>query len=85
MVIGELIRPIVEALVDRPNEVEILEHTIVEGKKLSLVVTVHPDDLGKLVGRKGVNARAFKSLLSSLSGKHRCTYTLDFGGNFDGG
>jgi len=82
--IKEIIEPVVKALVDHPEEVDIVEHTILEGKKVSVVVTVHPEDLGKVVGRRGGNANALRVLLSSLAGKHACTYTLDFGGKHGG-
>ena len=69
-----------KALVDHPDKVDIVEMEILEGRKISVVVKLHQDDMGKVVGRRGTNANALRALLTSLGGKHSCTYTLDFGG-----
>ena len=75
--IAELIEPLIHALVDNPSAVTVEEKVILAGKKVSIVVLAPKSDLGKLVGKNGTNAKAFRSLLSSLSGRHRCTYTLE--------
>jgi predicted RNA-binding protein YlqC (UPF0109 family) len=34
-----------------------------------LEVRVHPDDLGKVIGRSGRTATAFRTVISALAGK----------------
>lgn len=74
--LAELIEPILRSLVDDPDSLEVHDQVIVPGKKVTLVVLAPKSDLGKLLGRNGANARAIRALLTSLSGRHRCTYSL---------
>jgi predicted RNA-binding protein YlqC (UPF0109 family) len=48
-------------LIDHPEEMSVLE---VEGEGNVLVyeVTVHPDDVGKIIGRRGRTIRALRAL-----------------------
>ena len=48
-------------LVDHPEELEVEE---AEGERNTLVleVSVHPDDMGKLIGRQGRTIRALRTL-----------------------
>lgn len=48
-------------LVDHPDEVEITEVTG-EGDSVILEVSVHPDDMGKIIGRQGRIIRALRTL-----------------------
>ena len=65
----DLITTIVQALVDQPEEVFVNEiegaHTIV------LEVTVTKSDMGKVIGKRGRNAQAIRTILSAASGKRR--------------
>lgn len=58
----DLIEFIVHALVDHPDQVEVRE----AGGKLELRVA--PDDLGKVIGRRGKTAKAMRSLLAAAGG-----------------
>ena len=75
--VAELIEPIISALVDDPSSVSVTENVVLEGQKVVIVVLANKRDLGKLVGKEGANAKAIRTLLSSLSGRHRCTYSLE--------
>jgi uncharacterized protein len=48
-------------LVDHPEEVSI-EEIETEGGTTVLEVTVHPDDVGKIIGRRGRTVRALRTL-----------------------
>jgi predicted RNA-binding protein YlqC (UPF0109 family) len=48
-------------LVDRPEELTVLE-VEGEGGVLILEVSVHPDDVGKIIGRRGRIIRSLRAL-----------------------
>jgi predicted RNA-binding protein YlqC (UPF0109 family) len=63
----ELIKYIAEALVDNPEEVEVME---VEGERTSVIeLKVAKKDLGKIIGKQGRTARAIRTILSAASTK----------------
>jgi len=63
----ELIKFIAEALVDKPNDVEVTE---VEGERTSVLeLKVAKEDLGKIIGKQGRTARAIRTILAAASAK----------------
>jgi predicted RNA-binding protein YlqC (UPF0109 family) len=56
-----LLEYVTEWLVDNPDEVEIAE---VEGERGATVleVSVHPDDVGKMIGKRGRIIRSLRAL-----------------------
>jgi predicted RNA-binding protein YlqC (UPF0109 family) len=63
----DLIKYIVQALVDHPDQVEILE---VEGKQSSVFeIKVAEEDIGKIIGKQGRTAQAIRTILRAASGK----------------
>jgi len=63
----DLIKRIAKALVDHPEQVEVLE---VEGEQaLVLELKVAKEDVGKIIGKQGRTARAIRTILSAASGK----------------
>lgn len=66
---------IAKALVDRPNDVRVNatagEHAVV------LNLSVHPDDVGKVIGKNGVHAGAMRRLLSAAAGKLKRSVMLE--------
>ena len=71
----DLIIAIVQAIVDRPEEVFVNEiggdHTIV------LELSVAKTDMGKVIGKQGRMAQAIRAILSAASGKARKRYILE--------
>lgn len=64
-----LIEMIAKALVDKPDEVEVIE---VEGEQTTVIeLKVAKDDLGKVIGKQGRTARAMRTLLSAAAAKVR--------------
>ena len=57
----ELLEYVTEWLVDNPDEVEISE---VEGERGATVleISVHPDDVGKMIGKRGRIIRSLRAL-----------------------
>ena len=63
----ELIKHIIQALVDHPEQVAISE---VEGKQITVLeVKVAKEDLGKVIGKQGRNAKAIRTILNAASAK----------------
>jgi predicted RNA-binding protein YlqC (UPF0109 family) len=61
---GELVRVMVKSIVDEPNEVTVSVDTRNVGRVL-LTVDVAPNDLGKVIGKQGRNARALRTILGA--------------------
>ena len=63
----ELIKYIAEALVDRPEEVDVAE---VQGEQTTVIeLRVSKEDLGKVIGKQGKTAKAMRTILSAASAK----------------
>ena len=63
----ELIEYIAKALVDNPDQVKVSE---IEGEKTSVIeLNVSKDDLGKVIGKQCITARAMRTILSAASTK----------------
>ena len=71
----ELVEAIARALVDHPEDVHV---TAVDGSQVTVLeLRVHPDDLGKVIGRQGRTAKAVRTLLGAAGMKLRKRYTLE--------
>jgi predicted RNA-binding protein YlqC (UPF0109 family) len=56
---------LVREIVDNPDEVSV---TVVETPRGELLeVRVHPDDLGRVIGRAGRTAKALRTLVNALA------------------
>lgn len=63
----ELVRAIVEPLVDKPNEIDIRE---VESENNTVIeLRVNEADLGKVIGKQGRTAKAIRTILNAASVK----------------
>jgi len=65
---------IVKSLVGNPDAVQI-ERTIDE-KGVLLELTVDPEDLGRVIGKRGATAQSIRSLLRALGTKNEARYNL---------
>ena len=63
----EALEHLVKGIVDNPDEVQVASRTLRRGRVLE--VRVHPDDLGKVIGRNGRTATAFRTVVSALAGR----------------
>jgi predicted RNA-binding protein YlqC (UPF0109 family) len=63
----DLLKRIVQALVDNPEQVEILE---LKTENVSVFeLSVAKEDIGKVIGKKGRTAQAIRTILNAASGK----------------
>ena len=65
---------VVKALVDRPEEVKI-QRTVDEMGVL-ITLDVHPEDMGKIIGRSGNTAKAIRTLLRVVGMKNNARVNL---------
>lgn len=56
---------LVKGIVDHPDEVQVSEKNSSRGDVLE--VRVHPEDLGRVIGRAGRTAKALRTLVSALA------------------
>lgn len=60
---------LVKGIVDHPDEVEVVSKNSPRGDVLE--VRVHPEDLGRVIGRAGRTAKALRTLVSALADGHK--------------
>lgn len=65
---------IVKSLVGKPDEV-VIDRTIDE-KGVLLELTVDPEDLGRVIGKRGATAQSIRTLLRALGTKNDARYNL---------
>jgi uncharacterized protein len=65
--VDEALEHLVRGIVDNPEDVIITEKNHRRGTTLE--VRVHPDDIGKVIGRNGRTARALRTVVSALAGR----------------
>jgi predicted RNA-binding protein YlqC (UPF0109 family) len=71
----ELVEAIARALVDHPDDVKV---TSVDGSQVTVLeLRVHPEDLGKVIGRQGRTAKAIRTLLGAAGMKVHKRFTLE--------
>ncbi len=71
----DLIVSIVQALVDKPDEVQIKEEIGEHVRVFELRVA--KEDLGKVIGKGGAHASAIRTLMAAMSGKEKKRYILE--------
>jgi predicted RNA-binding protein YlqC (UPF0109 family) len=70
-----LVEDIAKALVDHPEDVVVKS---VEGEQVTVLeLRVHPDDLGKVIGRQGRTAKSIRTLLGAAGMKLKKRFTLE--------
>lgn len=65
---------VVKNLVDNPDAVKI--NRTVDEMGVLLTLTVHPDDMGKIIGRQGNTAKAIRILLRVVGMKNNARVNL---------
>ncbi len=63
----EALEHLVKGIVDNPDDVRVELRELRRGQVLE--VRVHPDDLGRVIGRSGRTARALRTVMSGLGGR----------------
>jgi uncharacterized protein len=66
-VLEEALEHLVKGIVDHDDEVVVRRKELRRGEVLE--VRVHPDDLGKVIGRAGRTATAIRTVIAGLGGR----------------
>jgi predicted RNA-binding protein YlqC (UPF0109 family) len=66
-VLDEALEHLVRGIVGHPDEVSV--HDVTKRRGRVLEVRVHPDDLGKVIGRAGRTATALRTVITGLGGR----------------
>jgi len=64
--LADALEHLVRGIVDNPDDVRVKEKSLRRG--MLLEVRVHPDDLGRVIGRSGRTATALRTVVGALAG-----------------
>jgi uncharacterized protein len=71
----DLVEAIAKALVDHSDQVSV---RAIDGEQVTVLeLKVHPEDLGKVIGRQGRTAKSIRTILGAAGMKLRKRYTLE--------
>lgn len=70
----QFVEYIVKSLVGHPDDVAV--ERIIDEKGVLLSLTVNPEDLGRVIGKRGVTAQSLRTLLRALGTKNEARYNL---------
>jgi hypothetical protein len=68
-VLAEALEHLVRGIVSNPDEVQVKDKDLRRGRMLE--VRVHPDDIGKVIGRSGRTATALRTVVAALAGREQ--------------
>ena len=63
--LDEALEHLVRGIVDHPEDVAVRDRTLRRGRVLE--VRVHPEDLGRVIGRSVRTAQAFRTVVGALA------------------
>lgn len=70
----QFIEYVVKSLVGKPEAVKV--ERIIDEKGVLLTLTVDPEDLGRVIGKRGATAQSLRTLLRALGTKNEARYNL---------
>lgn len=70
----QFIEFVVKSLVSHPDDVSIVR--TIDEKGVLLELTVNPEDLGRVIGKRGATAQSLRTLLRALGTKNEARYNL---------
>ena len=77
----QFVEYIVKSLVGHPDDVVV--ERLIDEKGVLLTLTVNPEDLGRVIGKRGVTAQSLRTLLRALGTKNDARYNLKIVNNDD--
>lgn len=73
---------VIKTIVNNPDDVKV-EREVTE-KGVDLRLTVNPEDLGRVIGRRGITAESMRTLLRALGTKNEARYNYQIIDNGEG-
>ncbi|HPF31340.1 MAG TPA: KH domain-containing protein [Candidatus Saccharibacteria bacterium] len=70
----QFVEYIVKSLVGHPDDVVV--ERLIDEKGVLLTLTVNPEDLGRVIGKRGITAQSLRTLLRALGTKNDARYNL---------
>ena len=70
----QFVEYVVKSLVSKPDSVKVERR--IDEKGVLLELTVDPDDLGRVIGKRGATAQSLRTLLRALGTKNDARYNL---------
>lgn len=70
----EFLEFVIKGLVDHPEDVK--TNRVVDEMGVLLTLDIHPEDMGKVIGRQGNTAKAIRTLLRVVGMKHNARVNL---------
>lgn len=67
---------IAKSLVDNPDEVVVTEVEEEDGE-IVLELRVHPDDMGKVIGKRGRTAKAIRTMVKAAATREGASATVE--------
>jgi predicted RNA-binding protein YlqC (UPF0109 family) len=67
--LSDALEHLVRGLVPNPDDVRVREYD--RGRGRTLEVRVHPEDIGKVIGRQGRTASALRTVIGALAGREQ--------------
>lgn len=67
--LADALEHLVAGIVSHPDDVTVRDKDLRRGRLLE--VRVHPDDIGKVIGRQGRTAQALRTVIGALAGKEQ--------------
>lgn len=67
--LSEALEHLVRGIVLHPDDVQVKDKDLRRGRMLE--VHVHPDDVGKVIGRQGRTAQALRTVIGALAGREQ--------------
>ena len=77
----QFVEYIVKSLVGNPDDVVV--QRLIDEKGVLLTLTVNPEDLGRVIGKRGATAQSLRTLLRALGTKNDARYNLKIVNNDD--
>ena len=77
----QFVEYIVKSLVGSPDDVVV--ERMIDERGVLLTLTVNPEDLGRVIGKRGVTAQSLRTLLRALGTKNDARYNLKIVNNDD--
>jgi len=71
----QLLTDMVAAIIDNPNEISVVEYD--EDDNIRFELSVSEDDMGKVIGKHGKNARAIRTIMKNAANSIGKRVTVD--------
>lgn len=70
----QFVEYVIKSLVEHPDDVVV--ERMIDEKGVLLTLTVNPEDLGRVIGKRGGTAQSLRTLLRALGTKNDARYNL---------